>query len=191
MISWKIKQLLMRMRGRLAPLARNKILLVAIAFVALFITSLYVNSYTAKIIESKEKTEVQLSTCQGNLTVCGGNVTSFQQLLTECVNNNTALQSNFNLCSVESQKLTKQYNSVSIELGSCQANYSSISKSFSELSLSFEQLANSSATNICCKRWIDDPSLKYFYVKNNIIYCTSEFSESLGTKQFICPSLAS
>jgi type VI protein secretion system component Hcp len=175
------------MRERLAPLIRNKVLIAAVAFVALFLASLYINSYTANIIESKEKTEVQLSTCQENLTMCRESATSFQQLLTECTNNNTVLQTNFNLCSAESQKMAEDYRSVSLDLGSCQANYSSISKSFSELSSEFEQVVNSSAASICCiKRVLVDATLKYFYVKDGVIYCTSVADESLGTKEFTC-----
>lgn len=191
MISWKIKQRLILMKERLAPLARNRKFLIVVAIVVLLAASFYVRSYTADMIELKEKTEVQLSTCQENLTVCGENFNFTQQLLTECVNNKTALQSNFNLCSVEEQKMAKQYNSASFDLGSCQANQSSLNKAFSDLSSSFEQLANNSATNICCKREIDNPSLKYFYIKDNMIYCASDLNESPEAEPFTCPSLAS
>jgi hypothetical protein len=191
MLSWKFQQGIRRIKEKFAALVRSKNFLIAIAFIALFIASLYINTYTARVIESKEKTEEQLSLCQENLTACEENATIFQQLLSACVNSSEILQSNFSLCLAEKEKLVAQYKNVSFDLASCLANYSTINKVLEQLNTSFEKLANSSATNICCKRKIDEPSLRYFYVKDGVLYCTSEFSESLGTKQFTCPSLAS
>jgi uncharacterized protein (DUF3084 family) len=194
MVSWEFQQKIRRIKEKLVALTKNKIFLLAIAFIALFITSLYVSTYTARMIELKERTEEKLSSCQENLTAYEKNATASQQLLTACtsnltacINNATILQNNFDVCIKEKQKLAEQYKNVSFDLASCQADYSKLNKSLNELNASFEQLAKNSATNICCKRKIDEPSLKYYYIENNSIVCTAIANEK--TKEFSCPSL--
>jgi septal ring factor EnvC (AmiA/AmiB activator) len=191
MVSWQTQQQVRKIKEMLGSLAKNRNLLIAIAFVALFAIGFYINVYTARIVELSQKAEEQLSTCQSNLTECETNSAFLQEMLGNYTENNTFLQNTVNICMDDRQKLTEQIRNVSFELANYQANYSVLVNTFNQLNSSFEQLANSSATNICCKRKIDDSSLKYFYIQNGIVYCTADLNETLGTKQFTCPSLAS
>jgi len=183
MISWQLQQKLRPIKEKLAVVAKNRNFLLALAIIGVFVIGFYINTYTARIVELKEQTENQLSTCEGKLTDCSRNSTSLQQNLNSC-------QSNLDSCSTDRQKLSDLYKNASFDFLTCQTNFGVLNNTFNELSTNYQMLANSSATNICCKKKIDDPSLKYFYIQNGVIYCTSDSSQTSAIP-FVCPSLAS
>lgn len=198
MASWESQQRFRKLKEELAVLGKNRFFLLVLAFICLFGTGLYVNSYTARVIELGQKAQTDLSECQGSLTSCQLNSTGYQKQLDVCKNSNSllqgnvsSLQANVSLCSVDKKKLSEDFKNVSSQLLTCQTSYYSLNQAFVNLNSTFDKLATSSATNICCKKKIDDSSLRYFYVKDGILYCTSTFDESLGTELFSCPSLAS
>ncbi|MBI4167761.1 MAG: hypothetical protein HY515_02285 [Candidatus Aenigmarchaeota archaeon] len=49
-------------------------------------------------------------------------------------------------------------------------------------------LSNSLAANICCLRRyvLEDDTLKYYYIRDNRTFCTSQPDEILETKEFSC-----
>lgn len=91
--------------------------------------------------------------------------------------------------SSQTQLLKEENANLTQNLNSCQTNSTQIEEDSKKLQTNFDNLAYNSATNICCKRKFDDSTLKYFYVKDNMIFCVSEYNETLKTVEFDCPTL--
>ena len=57
---------------------------------------------------------------------------------------------------------------------------------FNDLQEDYDTLSQNVADELCCIYVLGNPDLKYYYVKDNRVICTSDGSESLGTKEFHC-----
>jgi hypothetical protein len=194
MLSWQVQRAIRNIRDKLLAvkdktilLAKNKYTWATAFFILLFTSGFYVNSYTAHVVELQKKAEQQFSTCESNLADCEENTTTTQQQLTTCTADLTKTQLNLTACTSDRQQLETQYKNVSFDLLTCQKDYSSLNTSYQDLKINYDLLAKNTATNICCKRKLDDPSLKYYYIDANSIVCTATASDR--TKEFSCPSL--
>jgi hypothetical protein len=196
MLSWQAQQVIRNIKEKLLVLkdksillARNRNTWVVVFFIVLFASGFYINSYTGHMAELQKKSEQQFLACEKSLTTCETNATATQGQLNTCTSNLTKNQLNLATCTADKQQLENQYKNVSFDLLNCQQNYISVNTSYFSLTDDYELLAKNSATNICCKKKIDDNTLKYYYIESNSIVCTATASDK--TKEFTssCPIL--
>jgi chromosome segregation ATPase len=194
MLSWRVQQVIRNIKEKLLVvkdkaifLAKSKYTWATAFFILLFTSGLYLNSYTGRIVELQKKAEQQFSTCEKNLMSCEKNATVNQEQFTTCSADLAKTQLNLTACTSDRQQLEKQYKNISLDLLTCQKDYSSLNATYQDLKINYDLLAKNAATNICCKRKLDDPSLKYYYIDGNSIVCTAIASDR--TKEFSCPSL--
>jgi len=194
MISWKVQQLIRNVKEKLmtvkfksVPLLKNKYTWLTVSLIVLFISGFYVNSYTARIVEVQKKAEEQVSICGKDLADCEKNSTATQEELASCKSESTKVLSNLTACTTGKQQLENQYKNASLGLLNCQQTFISLNTSYTSLRNDFDLLAKNAAVNICCKRKIDDPSIKYYYIDNDSIVCTA--TSSANTRELSCPNL--
>jgi len=194
MLSWKFQQLIRNVKEKLTalkyksvPLLKNKYTWLTVSLIALFVSGFYINSYTARTVELQKKAEEQVSICEKDLADCEKNATATQEELASCKSESTKVLSNLTACTTSKQQLENQYKNASLNLLNCQQTSSSLNASYTSLKNDFDLLAKNAASNICCKRKIDDPSIKYYYIDNDSIVCTA--ASSANTRELSCPNI--
>jgi hypothetical protein len=130
------------------------------------------------------------------LVVLEKNFESTKNDLVACIVQREDLKSNISKIndslsdiSSQAQLLKEENTNLTQNLNFCQANANQIQQYLEKFQSDFSNLTYNSATNICCKKKVDDPTLNYFYVKDNMIFCVSGYDETLKTVQFSCSNL--
>jgi hypothetical protein len=127
-----------------------------------------------------------LSPIQSQLTVCRTDLSSLQQSLSDSIAKANALLSNATTCQQDLVSCQNTLNDCNITRQNLIGNLSSCNANFTALQTGYNTLAQNVAKDLCCIYKIGNPSLKYYYVKDDKINCVSEANETLGTKEFTC-----
>jgi len=127
-----------------------------------------------------------LSPIQSQLTVCRTDLSSMQQSLSDSISKANALLSNATTCQQNLVDCQNTLNDCNITKQNLIGNLTSCNANFTALQTGYNTLAQNTAHDLCCIYKIGNPSLKYYYVKDDKVNCISEANETLGTKEFTC-----
>jgi peptidoglycan hydrolase CwlO-like protein len=146
---------------------------------------------------------VTLGSCKENMTECEGMKEDLDQLSTLATNlqdrlyafqqSNTELQSKVDEYEDRIEQYLAEIDDLNSDLDSAEASVEELNNSLTDLEDQFEDLQTehdailqNAANRICCVQRVYNPDLKYYYLSEFEIVCTSEASEELDTKEFIC-----
>lgn len=131
--------------------------------------------------------------------MCQKNVTSLSMELSTCL---IEVSSSLSECLEDKQALQNENKDLTNSLAGCKVSLANINTSLvilqNRLNECEENITNiiavhgllvkNAANDICCVRRAVYPALNltYYYVENNTILCTSEYNETLDTKEFSC-----
>jgi peptidoglycan hydrolase CwlO-like protein len=146
---------------------------------------------------------VTLGSCEENITECETireNLEQLSLLADELQDKVYALQqSNIDLQSQVDEYKSKideyleQIDDLNSDLDSAEVSIEELNNSVNSLESQLEILqtehdaiVQNAADRICCVQKVYNPDLKYYYLSEFEIICTSEIDEELGTKEFNC-----
>lgn len=146
---------------------------------------------------------VTLGSCKENMTECEGMKEDLEQLSTLAANlqdrlyafqqSNDELQSKVGEYEDRIDQYLAEIDDLSSDLDSAETSVEELNSSltdlenqFDELQTEHEAIVQNAADRICCVQKVYNADLKYYYLSESEIVCTSEFSEELDTKEFIC-----
>lgn len=217
MISFRTKLKIRRTLEKINSFVRHRYLfaIVLIALILAFVGSLsgytaYLYQYTeaseqlANCLESLNLTQSSYEECKNKTDSLSSALQSAQLELSSCL---TQITVNLSQCLQDKQSLLSENKELIDFLADCRASLTSLNLTFittkteltekinecqadlTEIVEDYQALVENSARDICCVRRILEPELNltYYYVLDNSIKCTSEYNETLGTKEFFCP----
>ena len=136
-------------------------------------------NYAAEV----ETLEEELGILNTNMTTVSGIngelidlVESSTEEYTTCVQDKSSLQVNYDNVYANYQSCLNEQESLS----SVSDEVESLEEDLETLQEDYDSLAQSSANNICCKKKVDDSSIRYYNVAGNEVTCSSSSGESLS-----------
>jgi len=205
MISFKTKLKIRRFLGRINTFVRHRYLfaIILIALVLAFVGSF--SGYTAYLLqynkasgqltdclEGLDSTQISYEECENRAESLSSSLQDTQLELSSCL---TQVTEDLSQCLEDKQSLLNENKELIDSVSECKASLTSLIEErdecqadLTEIIENYQALLENSARDICCIRRILDPelNLKYYYVLDNAIKCTSEYNEDLGTKEFSC-----
>jgi len=204
-IPFKTKLKIRRFLGRINTFVRHRYLfaIVLIALILAFVGSF--SGYTAYLLQYSEAsgelsdcleglnlTQFSYEDCKNRAESLSSALQDAQLELSSCL---TQVTEDLSQCLQDKESLLNENKDLIDSLSECKASLTDLTEEtnecqadLTEIIENYQALLENSANDICCIREILDPelNLKYYYVLDNAIKCTSEYNEDLGTKEFSC-----
>ncbi len=136
---------------------------------------------TLNCLEELNTTKTSYEDCNERATAISESLQKSQLELSGCLNQ---IATNLSSCLQEKQSLLIDNQELADTASSCKLSFGSLNITLQRLQADYQSLLENVAKNICCKRKVDDPALRYYYVEDNKIICTANATE--GTKEFFC-----
>ncbi len=168
-------------RKQFIPVSRIIIILFLVALVV--VVGNGVTGFTTSLIKLQESAS--------NSTQTKIMVETLQKETKECANNLNSTSERFNACRSELETKKIENSRLVTESSVHERNTTTYINSITVLQSEIRGLrglTDSLAANICCLRKyvLEDNALKYYYIKDNRTFCTSQPDEILETKEFSC-----
>jgi hypothetical protein len=136
---------------------------------------------TLNCLEELNTTKTSYKDCNERATEISESLQKSQLELSGCLNQ---IATNLSSCLQEKQSMLIDNKELADAVSSCKLSSGSLNITLQKLQADYQALLENAAKNICCKRKVDDPSLRYYYVEDSKIVCTSNATDI--TVEFFC-----
>lgn len=162
-------------------------------FALLSILTLIVVSYFVNTFVSSGKVVSTLFIQKSSIAELGKELNSTKTSFYSCLLRIDELQNKFSnlegryyINLNETIKIENERRQLNATLETCQINVTTLSEKVKTLQSDYDALAIHAGNNICCKKKVDEPSINYFYISNNIVVCS--VNETAGSRKISCPA---
>ena len=161
----------------------SRIIIILFLVILVVVVGNGVTGFTTSLIKLQESTS--------NSTQTKIIVENLQKETKECANNLNSTSERFNACRSELETKKIENSRLVTESSVQERNTTTYINSITVLQRQVQELrglSDSLAVNICCLRRyvLEDDTLKYYYIRDNRTFCTSQPDEILETKEFSC-----
>ena len=141
--------------------------------------------------QSSEKLEQDIGDYSGKLAECNTNIENTKNYINELEKKLLVADTGLSSCQDKNSEIVTSAKDSSDKLTACQNELNSVGvnkeeieklkKDIELLKNNYDELAQKTANNMCCKERVDNPSIKYYDVLNNKVICLVD-----GTKEVSC-----